>query len=210
MGRRIRHHINPFHSRVQVTPDLWMDKYAASPGLLGLDIGCGKGEFVAALAQLNPKRFYIGVEIRRRIADAYFPPFAEIPNLALLHGNINLSLPAMCTDMALDEVYINFPDPYSKKQRLKKRRVVTPQLVEGLHCSMKDGATVFVQTDDRGLFGDIATLLSPRFQGLSDLARPGEFENPMHALTEWEKECQRKGKPVYRGLFAKSSKSNSV
>ncbi len=181
-----------------------MDKYAASPGPVCLDIGCGKGEFAAALARANPHRFYVGVEIRMAVANAYFPLYADRPNLALLCGNINLSLPAMCGTVALDEAYINFPDPYSRKHCLKKRRIVTPEFVGRLHCAMGDGASLFIQTDDRSLFDDMAGLLTPLFHSTRDLDRPETTGNPTQAVTEWEKECLRKGKPIYRGLFVKN------
>lgn len=204
MGRRIRRHINPFHSRVAIEPGQWQDRYFLSPGRIGLDIGCGKGEFVAALARLHPSRFYLGVEIRTAIATTYFPLFADLSNLALLCGNINLSLPAMCGGIELDEVYINFPDPYSRKQSLKKRRIVTPEFAKNLHSAMKSQAILFIQTDDRDLFNDMAALLTHSFVSISDLNRPEETKNPTQAVTAWEEECLRKGKPIYRGFFVKA------
>jgi len=186
-----------------------MEKYAGSAAPIGLDIGCGKGEFAATLAQLHPERFYIGVEIRQVVAEGFFPRFKPIPNLVLLCGNINLSLPGMLAGLLLDEVYINFPDPYSHKRSLKKRRIVTPELVKGLQTVLAVNGRIFIQTDDRGLFKDMAGLLMPTFDCVSDMSRPETVVNSTGAVSDWEAERGRKGAPVYRGVLIKRS-SRSV
>jgi len=37
-----------------------------------MDLGCGKGEFLAGLAEIYPKVFFIGIEVRKRVAEKYF------------------------------------------------------------------------------------------------------------------------------------------
>jgi len=195
MGKRIRRHADPFQCRIAVSPDAWMGAYRKhGEGEIWLDLGCGKGEFPAGLAEVCPGIFFIGLEIRGKIAEAYFPKYRRLPNLVLLHGNVNLSIPSMMDGRKVQRVFIHFPDPYTHKGRYKKRRMVNEALVEGLCEILAPGGTVSVKTDDKALFEDMNALLSARLEPLSENAAP-----PYGAavLSEWEEDCRGKSIPVH-------------
>lgn len=159
-----------------------------------MDLGCGKGEFLAGLAETYPKVFFIGVEVRKKVTEKYFPKYGHLTNLVLLHGNVNLSIPSMMDGHKVQRVFIHFPDPYSHKDRYKKRRIVNEALVEGL-CEILDaGGTVSVKTDDLALFQDMDSLLSVRLNPTPASASPSP---DAQVLTEWEQECIRKSMPIY-------------
>jgi len=195
MSNRIRRHVDPFQCRIALSPEAWTKAYEVhGPGEIWMDLGCGKGEFLAGLAKLYPKSFFIGIEVRKRVAEKYFPKYKDLANLVLLHGNVNLSIPSMMDGHKVQRVFIHFPDPYSHKDRYKKRRMVNEAFVEGLCKILAADGTVSVKTDDQSLFGDMDTLLSSRFvpaMGSTNLSA-----EPM-VLTEWEQECIRKSMPIY-------------
>ena len=195
MSQRIRRHVDPFQCRIALTADHWLDAYQEhGQGDIWMDFGCGKGEFLAALAELHPHIFFIGIEVRVRIAEKYFPRYRHLPNLLLLHGNVNLSIPSMVDHRKVQRVFINFPDPYDYKARYKKRQMVNRRLVEGLCRILAPGGVTSVKTDNKTLFEDMDSLLSALLQPIpaAAIATSGQL-----ILTEWENECRNKSVPVY-------------
>jgi tRNA (guanine-N(7)-)-methyltransferase len=195
MGKRIRRHADPFQCRIVISADAWLGLYRDhEEGDIWLDLGCGKGEFLAGLAELCPGIFFIGVEIRGKIAEAYFPKYKHLSNLLLLHGNVNLSIPSMMDHRKVQKVFIHFPDPYTHKDRYNKRRMVNKGLVEGLCEILAPGGTVSVKTDDKILFHDMDALFSMHLETLPNPAPPVAGAT---VLSEWENDCKRKSIPVY-------------
>lgn len=195
MSNRIRRHVDPFQCRIVLSPEDWLKAYEAhGEGEIWMDLGCGKGEFLAGLAEVYPKIFFIGIDVRKKIAEKYFPKHHRLANLILLHGNVNLSIPSMMGGRKVQKVFIHFPDPYSHKDRYKKRRMVNEALVKGLCEILASGGTASVKTDDLCLFEDMDVLLSARFEPTPTPISPSPEAT---VLTEWEKECIRKSMPVY-------------
>ena len=208
MSRRIRHHIDPLKCRIQLTRKDWVEKYDSRQCSIGIDVGCGKGDFITELAKLFPDNFYIGVDIRDKLKERYFTKYEDVSNLALLIGNINLSLTLMFEDYKLDSIYVNFPDPYSKKRRHKKRRMVTKDLVRDMHSILADNGRVFFQTDDNDLFKETDILFRNEFSCLTDMCESNQVENITGSRTSWEKECIRKGVSIYRAIYIKREKDS--
>lgn len=200
MGKRIRRHVDPFQCRIALRPEAWLGRYRAhGEGEIWLDLGCGKGEFLAGLAALHPGIFFIGVEIRGKIAAAYFPRHRHLPNLALLHGNVNLSIPSFMGPCKARRVFIQFPDPYGHKARHEKRRMVNSAFVEGLCKILYPGGVASIKTDDRDLFDGMDALLSGRLEPIV----PQRFlPEDVTVLSEWEMDCRKKSIPVFSRDYA--------
>jgi tRNA (guanine-N7-)-methyltransferase len=195
MSNRIRRHVDPFQCRIALSPGTWVKAYEShGRGEIWLDLGCGKGEFLAGLAEIYPKVFFIGIEVRKRVAEKYFSKYDHLSNLVLLHGNVNLSIPGMMDGHKVRKVFIHFPDPYSHKDRYKKRRIVNEAFVGDLCAILAAGGSVSVKTDDLALFQDMDALLSARLAPAPASTNPSE---EAAVLTEWEQECMRKSMPIY-------------
>jgi tRNA (guanine-N7-)-methyltransferase len=187
--------VDPFLCRIAVPPESWLERYRNhGEGGIWLDLGCGKGEFIAGLAERRPDIFFIGLEIRGKIAETYFPKYGRIPNLALLHGNVNLSIPSMMARRKVERVFIHFPDPYTHRDRYRKRRMVNQHLVKGLCEILAPGGTASVKTDDRILFDAMDGLLSERLEPVP--ARKDQSVDK-EVLSEWEKDCLSKSISIY-------------
>ena len=195
MSKRIRRHVDPFQCRLVITIDDWLERYHAhGQGDIWLDLGCGKGEFLAALAEVHPGIFFIGIEVRKRITEKYFPRYKHLPNLLLLHGNVNFSIPSMMGHRKVQRVFVNFPDPYEHKARYKKRQMVNKGLVEGLCQILAPGGVTSVKTDNKALFEDMDALLSARLQ---PIPAPAAAPTGPVVLSEWESERRNKSVRVY-------------
>ena len=208
----VRQHVNPlsrFYQRPLVLPPA--AELFADPGRpLHLDIGCARGRFLLAMAQAEPERNYLGVEIRRTLVEA-----AEAARRALglthlryLFCNANVSLEQWLATLApgqLERVTIQFPDPWFKTKH-HKRRVLQPALLLALAAALAPGRELFLQSDVLAVIEPMVALVeaSGCFSRPAADARPWRGANPLPVPTERETHVLQQGLPVYRVLFQRN------
>jgi tRNA (guanine-N7-)-methyltransferase len=176
----------------------------ADPTLpLLLDVGCARGRFLLKMAELEPERNFLGVEIREplvveanRIADGrkLQNVHYEFCNAMLWLGRLLQNIP----EGLLQTVTIQFPDPWFKKKHAK-RRMVNTELVDAIVDKLMPGGVVFVQTDIEFLAEEMFGL----FQADYRLRTCGFRANPFAVKTERELAVESKDLPVYRRMFQK-------
>lgn len=208
MSKRIRPHINPFNVRAPCTESDWVPENITQFSKIHIDMGCYKGEFILELARKHPDEFFIGIEIRNKVFDEYLSKIENerIKNLKYLLGNITISLNEMFVSRKIDFVYINFPDPYSKKEKLKKRRMINSKIISDLFDVMNFEGKVFVQTDNESLAKDMLELfLNSKFTQLFSETNLDRLENKIGIRTSWETACIEQKKTIYRFIFQKTT-----
>ncbi|MGI0481528.1 tRNA (guanosine(46)-N7)-methyltransferase TrmB [Geminocystis sp. CENA526] len=216
MGRvRVRQHVNPLSNRYQQSifiPD-WSQVYSNLSLPFHLDLGCARGRFLLQMAQQNPHRNYLGVEIREalvteanQIKDEY-----NLTNLYYVFGNINHSLTNLLASLpsnSLELVTIQFPDPWFKKKH-QKRRVVQPEIVEILAQFLAPKGQIFLQSDIKEVAQEMLDrfLENPHFSPL----KPEIWleENPLEVMTEREIATINKGEPIYRTILKVTDKDSN-
>lgn len=113
-----------------------------------LEIGSGMGETTVAIAQQQPEKDFIAVEV-------HAPGIGSLLNRTQQLGLTNLKviahdaypvLQSMLPDESLDGIHIFFPDPWPKA-RHHKRRLIQPNFVSLLATCMKPGAYLHIATD---------------------------------------------------------------
>lgn len=125
---------------------------ASDPRPLYLEMGCGRGHFLAALAADHPDRLYLGAEGRSSIV---------LRTLELIHNrqlqNI-LCIPDFIEDPEayfaegeLEGIYLNFSDPWPKA-RHAKRRLTHRSFLEAYRHILKPGGFLEIKTDNDDLF----------------------------------------------------------
>lgn len=207
---RVREHVNPLSKKYQtpVTPPAWEKIYTALEQPWHVDIGCGKGRFLLAMAQQQLDWNFLGVEIREPLVEQANGWRSELglTNLYYLFGNANNSLRPILMSLptgTLQRVTIQFPDPWFKRKH-QKRRVVQPELVTDLAAIMPVGGMVFVQSD----VYDVALEMSERFKAHPAFIRQHTgwlASNPLPVATERELSTLERGEPVYRAVFEKAA-----
>ena len=207
---RIRQHVNPLSRKFQQSialPD-WNQIYTKPHQPLHLDIGCARGKFLLQMAQLQPEKNFLGIEIREPLViDAnYKRDELGLTNLHYLFGNINSSASTLLSSLpanTLHYITIQFPDPWFKKKH-NKRRVVQPELVKTLVDYLVEGGIVFLQSDIK----EVAMEMRDRFSANSLLVQnhPETWleTNPLPVPTERELYVLSDNKPVYRVLFTRN------
>lgn len=113
-----------------------------------LEIGFGNGDHLAARAQAEPHRDFLGVEVHRpgighllRAAAA-----AGLKNLRVIDHDAVEVLKWQIAPETLDEVQILFPDPWPKK-RHHKRRLIQPEFAALVATRLRANGRLLLATD---------------------------------------------------------------
>lgn len=202
---RVHQHVNPLSPfyRQEPEPLAYDGLFADTSKPLLLDIGCARGRFLLRMAEADPSRNYLGVEIREPLV-AEANRLAEEAGLSNLHYsfcNAMLWLERLLEGLPeaiLEVVTIQFPDPWFKKKHAK-RRMVNPEMVETVASHLRQGGRVFVQTDIEFL----AEEMFEHFRTSGKFIEQTTAENPFPIKTEREKAVEDKQLPVYRRLFVR-------
>lgn len=113
-----------------------------------LEIGCGTGEALLALARRHPENDYLGVEVYRpgigRLLRAVHAQ--GLTNVRVLCEDAILILENHLPDRSLDAVYIFFPDPWPK-QRHTKRRLIQSGFIDLIQHKIDKHGRLFIATD---------------------------------------------------------------
>ena len=104
------------------------------------------------LAQSNPEKNYIGVDIKgnRIWAGAKFALDHRLGNVAFVRTRIDFIEYCFAPD-EVDEIWITFPDPQPNKPRIRKR--LTHELFLSRYRKLlKKGGLVHLKTDNTGFY----------------------------------------------------------
>lgn len=160
---------------------------------LHLELGCGKGSFIAARSYEHPEINYIAVDIksdmlgvaRRNVARRFED--RPVSNLALVAWNIEQIPKIMGDSDVIERIYINFCNPWPRGKHHKKRLTHPRQLLLYKHF-LKENGELHFKTDDDGLFRDTLRYLEQDgdFQLLYETRDLHHSGYPDNTVTEHE------------------------
>lgn len=172
-----------------------------------LEIGFGNGETLAQMAQAEPARNFVGIEV-------HTPGVGHLLHLLLDRGINNVRV--MNSDAveiiqqripvaSLDRVQLYFPDPWHKK-RHNKRRIVQPEFVSLLASRLKPDGIFHMATDWEDYAQQMATVMqaSPDFHTLSTDGGSFSPRPDFRPLTKFEQRGLRLGHGVWDLLYTKA------
>ena len=124
-----------------------------------IELGCGKGSFIANLAVKNKNINYLAVDLvdamlglaKRNIEKVYEENEEEIDNVYLTRHDIERILLILGKKDKVERIYINFCNPWPKKKHNKKRLTHPRQLVQYKEILSEDGE-IYFKTDSDELF----------------------------------------------------------
>ncbi len=125
----------------------WVARFGRS-GPLVIEIGFGSGLFLAALARNRPEANIIGIEISvpslrnaaRKIQRA------GLENVILIQSDARSALQVLCVPDSVERVFINYPDPWPKKDH-SSRRLIDDEFLELLATRLEKGGVLDIATD---------------------------------------------------------------
>ncbi len=179
---RIRHHVNPLADQTKHQ----FDGFDNDKPII-VDIGADRGEFVEDLIKkFGSSKNFIVLEIRKPLAKRLKEKFNEYENVVVFDGDATRNLkdilkPSIDKGIMIEEIYINFPDPWFK-ERHKKRRVINKKFIENLRSWIQPETTWIFQTDQKQLFDETVEMLEKL-----NYIEIKFFDNSPHGITtKWE------------------------
>ncbi len=127
----------------------WNTEMFDAPRPIVLELGCGKGEYTIALAERDPSRNYIGVDIKgaRLWKGAKYAETHHLGNVAFLRTRIEL-INAFFAPGEVDEIWLTFSDPQIRRENA---RLSSPLFLERYTRLLRPGGIIHLKTDSRFL-----------------------------------------------------------
>jgi tRNA (guanine-N7-)-methyltransferase len=215
MTRRVLRKIDPalelskYLLEPEQLPRPW-DSSAVFPhaALLEVEIGSGKGLFLAQAASAKPNHNFLGIEIAARYAkySAARLARAQLANARMIHGNAERVLMDNLPDGSAIAVHIYFPDPWWKN-RHQKRRVMSDRFLPHVERVLQPGGGLHFWTDVEEYF--VAAV--DRIHAVTKLIGPipvpqREAQHDLDYQTHFERRMRLHGEAVYRSEFRKAER----
>jgi len=188
---------------VILEPHFYKNRFATlfnNDNPIHIEIGMGKGDFIINMAKQNPTINYIGIEKYDSVLVVALSKLLEqehISNLKLICLDIAYVMEVFAEN-EIDQLYLNFSDPWPKKRHAKRRLTHEKYLSMYQEILSENGKIIF-KTDHRSLFE--FSLISMNQYNMSfldiclDLHHSDGYEDNIE--TEYEKKFSKNG-PIYR------------
>lgn len=171
-----------------------------APAGVELEVGCGKGLFLASAAAARPDRNFLGVELAPGYAHLTAARCAArgLDNARVISGDATLMIRSLLGDASVQAVHVYFPDPWWKARHRKRRVLSEPFFEQAARILAPDG-TVHVWTDVEEYFHEAmaaaaATGLYTPPRNVAE--RPAQDDFDYH--THFERRTRLAEQPVWR------------
>ncbi|RYL93755.1 tRNA (guanosine(46)-N7)-methyltransferase TrmB [Sporolactobacillus sp. THM7-4] len=166
---------------------------------LHVEIGTGKGQFIVGMAKKHPEFDFIGIELHESIIVSALQKCLEanVSNVRLINADARRLTEYFAED-EVDEIYLNFCDPWPK-HRHEKRRLTYSTFLAQYEYVLKNQGVVNFKTDNQGLFEYSLESFSNYGFTLRNISldlHHSDFKE--NVMTEYEEKFSSKGQRIYR------------
>ena len=174
----------------------------SAAGPLELDLGCGDGSFLIALAAEQPERNFLGVErLVGRVRTACRKIAAHrLTNARIVRVDIGDAVTSLLPASSVQACHIMFPDPWPKR-RHHRRRTVTTELLQAIARILTPAGVVRLTTDDGPYFAQMEEVAA----AVAELAVTSAHDAATLPRSTFEKRFVERGLPIYRLVLRKVS-----
>ena len=169
-----------------------------------IEIGMGKGQFLHTMAKLNPDINYVGIEMYSSVLLRAIQKMEQdvVPNLKFICIDAK-EVAEVFGKGEVDQIYLNFSDPWPKDRHAKRRRPSRQFLQKYDVILKKDGVLEF-KTDNKDLF-DFAVEELPEAGWKAkvvtyDLHNDEELVKG-NVMTEYEEKFSSMGNPICKYII---------
>ncbi|MBR5502163.1 MAG: tRNA (guanosine(46)-N7)-methyltransferase TrmB [Oscillospiraceae bacterium] len=183
----------------------WHEAFA-NGNSIWLELGCGKGLYIAATAPKRPDINFIAADIKglmlayaRRYIEAAFAAVGKsVDNVKLLSVDASRIQNAFSPEDKVQRIIINFCNPWPKPHHYKRRLIHTKQLLLYREFLADDGEIYFKTDSDMLYEAAPAYFEEAGYEILEDLADYySRYELDEAALTEHERKFLGEGLPIH-------------
>ena len=137
----------------------WNSEFFKNDNPIVLELGCGKGEYSVGLAQLNPNKNFIGIDVKgaRFWRGAKTAVDTGMHNVAFVRTQIEL-INHIVAENEVSEIWITFPDPQIKYKRTK-HRMTNSEFLQNYKKVLKADGLMHLKTDSEFMHGYTLGLL---------------------------------------------------
>lgn len=174
---------------------------------LEIEVGSGKGLFLATASGTCPERDFLGIELALKYARFAAARLARQgrTNARVIGGDALRLFADWLPDSAAAAVHVYFPDPWWKK-RHKKRRVMTASFLGDVQRVLEPGGTLHFWTDVEEYFVSTLEILreTTALEGPIEVA-PKPADHDLDYRTHFERRMRLHGQSVQRAEFRKAA-----
>ena len=149
-----RHVCSPIIEPRSLVERLDLEKLFARNAPLHVDLGCGDGSFLCALAQRMPDKNFLGIERLLGRIRSSARKAASLSNVRLLQMESSYALRYLLPPGSVETFYLLFPDPWPKR-RHHRRRIVTSEFLQSVHIALEKNGLIYITTDHLDYFRKI-------------------------------------------------------
>ena len=173
---------------------------------LEIEVGSGKGLFMATASADNPSTNFLGIEVANKYAQHAAARLARsgVANAKMLSGDAGPILKDKVPSQSLQGLHVYFPDPWWKK-RHRKRRVVNEQTIPFYVNTLQVGGRWHFWTDVLDYFLQTIEMIAEIAPEMG-VPIPEEEAESTHDLdyrTHFERRSRKHNIPVYRVRYQK-------
>lgn len=170
MNTNLRSWVNPYLDLVETKPEYLLafagrtpsspenerrvlaDRFACFSRRI-VELGSGSGGHLIERAAADPAALYLGFELRYKRAYRCAEKIEnlKLPNALVLRTDAR-ELPRLVSAESIAGVYINFPEPWSRKRRWFKHRLLNEAYLQELHQVLQPGGFLSYKTDHQECF----------------------------------------------------------
>lgn len=181
-------------------PFAWREVFGQE-GEVEIDLGCGDGTFLAAMAGQFPERNFLGIErllgrvrrVCRRIAAH------KLTNARVLRLESSYAVHYLIPPGSIAALHLLFPDPWPKR-RHQDRRIVTASFLAAVHRALRPDGVFHFATDQPNYFEAVEETV-----GAADGWSVEKVNAPMFPTTTFEKHFHAQGARTHRLSLRKVS-----
>ena len=179
---------------------------------LEVEIGSGKGLFMAHESVKTPNHNFLGIEVAHNYAAYCALQLAKtnnekgVSNAMMISGDATPIFTTNLQNDSVEAVHIYFPDPWWKKSH-RKRRIVRPDVVRMIEERLIPGGILHFWTDVQEYFESgveiikLSTNLRGPFSVICDQTLDGHSDLDFHS--HFERRARLGETPVWRSYFVK-------
>ncbi|MBQ8853410.1 MAG: tRNA (guanosine(46)-N7)-methyltransferase TrmB [Alistipes sp.] len=190
----------------------WHADFFHNDNPIVLELGCGKGEYTVALAERNPDKNFIGVDIKgaRMWRGAKTATENGMTNVGFLRARIEF-ITSLFAPGEVSEIWITFPDPQLKSRRAKKR-LTSPIFLEYYAQLLSTDGWINLKTDSQHLYNYTQAVIS-QFDlqcevANNDIYGSGYADEVLSVKTAYETVYLQRGLPITYTRFSLGGKSH--